>query len=262
VSFIARFKDAVIGFSGYPRLARDKAGGFGYIAILLLIVLTLSGTVNTVKFGRLMTEASRQLEKGPDFALKNGEVRFDGPMPYRVTQDGAAIIIDTTGKTTVDDIRKAGPGSMLITKDTVYQVQGSGSVRSNDLHSIPAELTRQDVLALLPRLPRLVPVGYVLLYMGQLGGKALDAVVLALVALLYGRVTGRRTSFDLGYKLGLYAVSLPILIQWIPWPWWRFTTLSVIGFTIWWGLAILYLLMGLRACHNSSEAAPFYRGQE
>jgi hypothetical protein len=68
---------------------------------------------------------------------------------------------------------------------------------------------------------------------------------------LYGNITGRRVSFDLGFKLGLYAMTLPIIIQWIPL---AFTTLSPGGFAVWWALAILYLIMGLRA-HQVTEAA-------
>lgn len=248
MSFISRFKDATIGFSGYPRLAREKSGGFGYIALLLLVVMAISAWISTVQLSRAMATAIPQLEAAPDFALANGQLRFDGPMPYRVAD---SVVIDTTGKTTEADIRTEGAGHILLTADTMYQVQGAGQVRSTDLRQMPYSVNKQDLLSFMPSLPRFVPFLYVLLYVGQLGFKALDAIILGGIAVLSGRITGRRVSFDLGFKLGLYAMTLPIIIQWI-WP--SFHTFSMAGFGIWWGLAAVYLLMGLRA-RDVAEAA-------
>jgi hypothetical protein len=253
MSFISSFKDATIGFSGYARLARAKAGGFGYIALLLLIVMAISGWITTVQLSRSVAAAIPNVQRAPDFALDHGHVWFDGPMPYRLADTGGTtVIIDTTGKTTVDAIAKEQPGSMLLTEQTLYQVQPGGSVKVTDLRPLqPVRVDKGDLIAFLPKLPRFVPFLYVLGYLAQLGFKALDALILGCIALLYGTATGRRVTFDLGFKLGLYAMSLPIIIQWI-WP--TFRTISFVGFGIWWGLAVLYLIMGLRA-HQATEVA-------
>lgn len=263
MSFIAKFKDATIGFSGYGRLGRDQAGGFGYVAILLLIVMAISATIATVQNSRTLSLISQELVNGPDFALRNGEVQFDGPMPYVVKDEmgRTTLIVDTTGQTTVEALQGAPTGAMLVTRDTFYQVQPTGAARPTDLTLFPMEITRDGVVNLLVNIPKLTPVLYLLMYFFQLACKALDAVVLGGIAMLYGSLAGRKLSFDLGFKLGAYAMSLPIIIQWI-WP--GFTAASRTGFPIWWGLAILYLIMGLRVYLNELErdASPFYTGDQ
>lgn len=244
MSFVSRFKDATIGFVGYPRLAQDPAGGFGYLALLLLIVMTLSGVIATQQVRTVMSEAAQELSRGPDFALENGQVTFTGPMPYRMGQPGGAtIIVDTTGQTTEAALKGARPGSMLITRDRFFQVSNFNQIQATDLSLVRLRLNKADVIDLMARLHWLVPVGYLFAYALQLGFKALDAVILALIAVLYGRSVRQEVSFHLGFKLGLYAMSLPIVIQWL-YP--SFHTYRLYGFVIWWGLTVLYLIMGLR----------------
>jgi len=254
VSFVSRLQDATIGFSGYPRLARDPASGFGYLALFLFIVLTISGLITTQQVRTTMAEMRRELVKTPDFALENGQVSFAGPMPYTIRESsGAVIIIDTTGQTTEADLRGAKPGSALITRDKVYQTSTLGRTQTTDLRQIPVRVRKADVMNLMEYLHWFVPVCYLFLYGFQLGFKALDAVMLAAIALMYGLMVKREVSFNLGFKLGLYAMTLPTLIQWL-YP--NFHTFEPKGFVIWWGLAVLYLLMGLRASLAASDEAP------
>lgn len=263
VSFLERFKDATIGFSGYPRLARDKASGFGFMAFILFLALTVSCIITTVNMRRELAFAVDQLATAPNFGIRNGEVYFDGPMPYRIEEKDSKtlIIVDTTGKTTADALRGYSNG-MLITRDKVHQVQSLGRVQTTDLKQLPFTFSKADVMGFMESLWILVPVAYIFVYLFQLGFKAINACVLGLVGMLYGNARGRQVPFQLGFKLGLYAMTLPIIIQWIlP----GFTTIprsamGWSGFLGWWGVSILYLIMGLEAHHRSSddEAAGVY----
>lgn len=251
MSFVSRFKDATIGFVGYPRLAQDPSGGFGYLALLLLIVMTLSGVIATQQVRTVMSEAAQEVARGPDFVFENGQLTFTGPMPYRMGQGGGATItVDTTGQTTEAVLKGAKPGSMLITRDKFYQVSNFSQIQATDLSLLKLRLHKADVIDLMARFHWFVPVGYLFAYAFQLGFKALDAVILALIALLYGRTLRQEVSFNLGFKLGLYAMSLPIVIQWL-YP--NFYTYRLYGFVIWWGLAVLFLIMGLRT-HLAASA--------
>lgn len=262
MSFINKFRDATIGFSGYARLLRDRTGGFGYVALLLAIVLAASAVINTVKFSREMAVAKQELAAGPDFGFRNGEVYFDGPMPYTMGDETTTIIIDTTGQTTVDAIRQAGSNSMLVTKDKLYQVKGFGQIQETDLSPMAGfDLSKENVLSFMDGMVYFIPIGYLFIYVFQLGFKALDAVILALVALLYGSIAKREVPFALGFKTGLYAMTLSIVLQWIPIiP--GFSTLNRYGFLTWWGLAILFTIMGLRAyfATEDAESEAFYPG--
>lgn len=263
MSFVNKFKDATIGFSGYARLLRDRSGGFGYVALLLAVVLAISAAVNTVKFNREMAVAKQELAAGPDFGFRNGEVYFDGPMPYRMGDENTVIIVDTTGQTTADAIRQTGPNSMLVTKTKIYQNKGVGQIQETDLSPMAGfEMNKETVLNLMDGLAYFIPLGYLFIYVFQLGFKALDAVILAVVGLIYGSITKREVPFGLGFKAGLYAMTLPIILQWIPWGVVDFSSTTGLGFLTWWGLAILFTVMGLKAYFESvdAEGDSFYPG--
>jgi hypothetical protein len=250
LNFIERFKDATIGFSGYPRLARDRAGGFGFMTLVLLIALAISCVISTVSMRRGLDVAVNQLSAAPDFALRSGQVEFKGQMPY-VQKDGNSIfIVDTTGQTGSEALKGYSSG-ILVTKNKFYQIQSFGTIRETDLSTLPFSLDKSDVIGFMRALWIMVPIGYIFVYGFQLGCKALDACVLGLIGMLYGSATNRQVPFGLGFKLGLYAMTLPILMQWIIPGYTTIPSLSspthLLGFLVWWGVAILYLIMGLNA---------------
>ncbi|MGE5673904.1 MAG: DUF1189 family protein [Mycobacterium leprae] len=251
MAFVSDFKDATIGFKGYARLVRSKGSGFGYLSLLLLIVLVISCVISTVQAKREFDAAAGQLAAAPDFALQNGEVTFNGPMPYTMKGDNnMVVIIDTTGKTTADALKGAAANSVLITKNAFYQVKSPGSIQSTDLSALPLTITKATVLGFMQNLHWFVPVGYLFIYAFQLGFKALDAVILALIAMLFASGWRKRVEFGVGWKIGLYAVTIPTLLQWL-WP--GYSTMHLATFALWWAIAILYTVMGLRA-HFNAEA--------
>jgi hypothetical protein len=254
VVLIEKFKDATIGFSGYARLLKAKSSGFGYIALVLLVVITVFGIRTTVEAKHRFADAAQSLAAGPDFALQNGEVKYTGAMPYRIDQgNGAFIIVDTTGQTTANVLKNAAPGSVLITKNTLYQVPASGPMQTIDLRQIPISVTKQDIMRAINSMWIVVAFSCLLVYAFQLGTKALDACILALVAMAYGSSRKRTVPFETGFKAGLYAMTISILIQWL-WP--AFTTFSWRGFFIWWGISIIYVIFGMRASFDSPEEGP------
>jgi hypothetical protein len=247
--FHERFKDATIGFSGYARLLKEPENGVSYMALLLLIVLSISCVImtNNVRLG--LMDLRPRLAQAPDFSLVNGEVHYTGKMPFEVkdANGNAVLILDTTGQTTIESL--AGKKNVtLIGRNYMYQVSvsGNGTITNFQQPGMnQISVTKQGVQAFVNKdLQWLTPVVYIFIYGFQLGAKALDALILGLVALIAANAFGQKIPLATGYKLGLYAISLPTLIQWV-WP--GFSTLTFTGFVIWWALAIIYTVMGLRA---------------
>jgi hypothetical protein len=247
--FHERFKDATIGFSGYARLLKEPENGFSYMAVLLLIVLSISCVIMTNNVRLALVDLRPRLAGAPDFSLVNGEVHYNGKMPFEVkdTNGNAVLILDTTGQTTIESL--AGKKNVtLIGRDYMYQVSVTGKGTTTNFQQPglnQVSVTKQGVQAFIDKdLQWLTPVVYLFVYGFQLGAKALDALILALVALIAATAYGHKIPLATGYTLGLYAISLPTLIQWV-WP--GFSTITFTGFVIWWGLAIIYTVMGLRA---------------
>lgn len=254
LSFFERLKESTIGFSGYPRLARDKAGGFGYLAVLLLIAVAISGLINTIHMRNSLAVAANSLAAAPDFGLKNGEVYYNGPMPARFGDQNNMIIVDTTGQTTPAALNSYAQG-ILITKDHLYQKQSMGRSQDIPLSTLPWTFSKADMVGIMRNLWKAVPFVYIFIYLFQLGFKAIDAVLLGLVGMIWGSAKGRSVPFELGFKLGLYAMTIPIILQWVvpifstvP-----FTLVGIAGFFAWWGIAIVYLIGGLAAHYKSLD---------
>jgi len=255
LSFLERIQAATLGFNGYARLGRDNASGFGFMAVILLIAMTISCIWSTIQFTRGMGAASDELAGIPDFTFSNGQVEFKEQMPYQVKTDDTLIVIDTTGQTGPEVLNGYRSG-MLITRDRLYQIQPTGGIQEVDLSTIPFTLSKDSVIGFIQKLWIFIPIGYLFMYAFQLGFKALDACILGLVGLIYGSSTGRRVDFGLGFKLGLYAVTIPTLLQWII-PGWSTVPFSsakgTMGFLGWWAIAILYLIMGLQAYFKNQD---------
>ncbi|HWI50792.1 MAG TPA: DUF1189 domain-containing protein [Symbiobacteriaceae bacterium] len=255
MTFIERIKAATIGFNGYARLGRDNAGGFGFMAFILFVAMTVSCIWNTVDFVRGIGNSADEMAQIPDFTFSNGQVEFKEKMPYVIDEGGTIIIVDTTGQT--------GPGAlsghangMLITKTRLYQVQPGRGMRETDLSTIPFTLTKNSIIGFVQKMWIAIPVGYVFMFLFQLGFKALDACILGLVGLIYGSSTGKQVDFGLAFKLGLYAITIPTLLQWIipgfstiPFT----STTGTLGFLGWWALAIIYLIFGLQAYFKNPD---------
>jgi len=255
LTFIERIKAATIGFSGYARLGRDNAGGFGFMAFILFVAMTIGCIWNTVDFARGLGSGAGEMANIPDFSFSNGEVQFGGQMPYVYEENGMIIIIDTTGQTGPEALNGHSNG-ILITKNHLYQVQPGRGMQDSDLSTIPFTFTKNSVIGFVQKMWVFIPVAYLFMFLFQLGFKALDACILGLVGLIYGSSTGKRVDFGLGFKLGLYAMTIPTLLQWIiP----GYSTIpfrsmvGTLGFVGWWALAIIYLIFGLQAYFKDQD---------
>lgn len=244
MSFFEKLKDATIGFSGYARLARDPRGGFGYMAILLAIVLAINCYINMVAFGRAAQSWSSQVAAMPPFGIRQGQFYFEGTMPYRERlDDGTLLVIDTTGQTQPESL--AGQSTILVTRDHYFLIQPGSPVRQGAFSMLRQEITKESLQELLASRPeRVLSFLYIFVYLFQLIFKAIDAAILGGIALFYASRFQRRIPFALGFKLGIYAMTLPTIIQWVIND---FHTYTTVGFTLWWSMATIYLIFGLRA---------------
>lgn len=251
MSYLQRLRASVLGFAGYVQLLRNPSGPLGYYALTLLVILAVAAGISTVQAKATLAEAAQAVAAAPDFGFRNGQVEFAGEQPFRWVdpQKGTVIIIDTTGQTKPEAIRNAPAGSILITRTHVYEQKGT-RWRETDLSPIPFSFDKSMVVGLLQGLHWFVPLGYLLLYPVQLGSKALGAVVLALIAMIAGGVGGKKPSFELGWKAGLYALTLPTAIQWLV-PWYQGTVWRL----VFWGIAATYTVLGVRA-YLQAEAEP------
>lgn len=247
MGFFQRLKDATIGFSGYAQLGRSR-WAFGFMTLILLIAMAVGvarWTSDARFYGPLIAQ---ELKNGPDWGLVDGDFHYDGAMPAYLAPN---IIVDTTGQYQPNQLKDLRQG-ILITKDEYY-LWNNGSLDAVPLDELPFNFTRDDLSRLVAQLHRYVPYFGLLAFLFQLGFKAIDAVILAAIGQWAVKVTppGRPAPFEIAYRLALHAMTLPIIIQWI----FGFSSLGP-GFIIWWGVAVLYTVGGLRAFYKDAGGVP------
>lgn len=247
MNLLDRFVASITGPAGFARLARDRHSGFDYLAVWLLILVFIAGTRTVLNTRGDFREAAGTLAAGPDFGLRGGEAYFAGDMPYEVVDDGRLrIVVDTTGATGPEVLAQRAEG-LLVTRHKLYQKQAYRGVQEVDLRAVPVTVTRDDIVGLVRNLHWFVIAGYGFFYAYSLGAKAVAAVVLALFGLLYGAIAKRQVTFGLGWKLGCYALTVPVALQlvvpYFPYRWW-----------VYWGVALLYLFLGLGAATKPPAA--------
>lgn len=245
MGFFERLKDATIGFSGYARLGRSR-WAFGFMTLILLLSMVVGVARWTKDAREIGPSIAQELEQGPDWGLADGEFHYDGPMPAFPASN---FVIDTTGQYQPEQLKVHRQG-VLLTKDRYY-LWNNGLLESGSYSEHELEFTRADLSGLLGGVHRFVPYLGMLAFLLQLAFKALDAVILATIGTWMMRASNRTVPFDLAYRVALYAMTLPIIIQWI------FNLSSVgLGFIIWWGVALLYTVGGLRSCTNDADRVP------
>jgi hypothetical protein len=242
MGFLGRLKDATIGFSGYARLGRSR-WAFGFMSVILVISVAVGvarWTLDAQAYGQI---AAREMATGPDWGLVDGEFHYEGAMPAFPAE---GVVVDTTGTYKPEQLQGA-PQGVLITKDRIYN-WNSPRMQVIELSEVPFNFTRADMSKLMQQLYVFVPLLGVMVFLFQLGFKALDAVILAWIGQMAVKENGRPVPFGQAYQIALYAMTIPIILQWV-------FGLSSFGrgFVVWWAVAIIYTIGGLRAYVKGSD---------
>lgn len=244
MGFFQRLKDATIGFSGYARLGRTR-WAFGFMTLILLISMAVGIARWTRDVREVGQIAAQEMSTGPDWGLVNGEFHYEGAMPAYPANN---LVVDTTGQYQPDQLKQM-PRAILITADRIYN--WNGQMQVIELREVPFNFTRADMSKLMQQLYVYIPLVGLMLFLFQLGFKAFEAVILAWIGQMAVKVDGRPATFGPAYQIALYALTIPIILQWI------FGLSSMgMGFFVWWGVAVIYTIGGLRAYYTGANGIP------
>ena len=94
-------------------------------------------------------------------------------MPFRIEEEGFTFIIDTTGQTSLDDIKNT-PNGILITENELIVVQ-MGKTEITPLSMLaPLEISKDQIIQFLPALKMLIyivfAIGFIFAFAGKLFG--------------------------------------------------------------------------------------------
>ena len=241
MSFPEQFISSVFKFKAYKSFFQRSLGrAFLYLFLASIILYGLGGIRFMVEFNAGIDEIITTLKSDlPYFELHNGELTVEAEMPYTVSEAADHIfIIDTSGQLDQSVLDGYDMG-ILLTKHDMYQKQSTFETRHYDLKAFTGlTVTRSDFIHWIPMLKWLIAFVALFGFIFYFCGKLLSALIIGVGGLIIESATNRKIGFGNLYKLSLYALTLPMIIQMV-------LTLARVTvplfFIIYYGVALFYL---------------------
>ncbi len=252
-----QFTTSIYGFESYGSLARMKGGKSFLYLFLIFLVMYLVFSINVTKtaneIASLISE-SDIFDKLPDFSIKNGELTVDAPMPFVQEADSLKIIIDTTK--TADELLEQYEveNGFIITKDEFTTVR-PGQLKTFQFSFLEEDIDKSDLLRILSRIKDIIKVFLwiflVFWIIFAFAGKLFGVLVLTLIALIASSVYNLRLTFQESWNVAIYASTVPVLFSCIHSL--LGSPLGALGFFVFWGLAIVYVFVGMYHIARENE---------
>ncbi|MFD1739436.1 DUF1189 domain-containing protein [Bacillus salitolerans] len=258
ISFFKKLGYSTTKPSLLPTMAREGAGrAILYLLLLSLTLGLISGVFQSVRasldFNRFLQDVSDDL---PHFVLENGELEIEGDEPLIFEEDpNSVFIIDDTGTYTRDNVNDLLSDYGTVTLLTKYEFISAKpfetrEFRFSDLGDA-LYLNKQMVLDFLPVLsflPILLGIGVVFWFFIR---KLIMGLIYALVGLIVSAIFKKGYSFGTMYSMGLYAITLPTIID---------ILLMMIGINLTWfvylAIVVVYFVFAMKNNDTILEEDP------
>ena len=252
MNFFIEMRESVINFNFYDQIRKSRCGKvFGYLALLLLIIYTLSGVRTYITANGIINETIAYMNNDmPEFSLRNGVLDWKGePLQYLLKKNGTIVVVD---------INNALDDSVLDSQSTSYFVfrKESATMNTNSQKQVVTykelglNFNKADVMNLLKNGDGLVVIFTILFFPFFYGFKLLNVVLLAVVASMACAVWRFKISWKENFIISGYALTLPVLLALL---------FNLAGFnfpgSIYWIISIIYVIMAIRIVRNTELAA-------
>lgn len=258
LSFPEQFLDSIFKIETYRYFYRRSLGrAIFYLFCASIILAGIGGIPFLVEIHAEINEFVETITKNmPELELRNGELSVDAPMPHIVFEaDDLIFVIDTTGQTD-QSIMDQYESGILITKHELYFKQNRFETMHYKFSAISAgpAITRNDFVRWLPLLKLttvfIMGIGFIVYFCGKL----ISALIVAAGGVVLESAAGYKIGFGNLYKLSVYALTLPMIMQ---------TVLTLIQINtllfspFYYGIALLYLYRALTAIGQENADKPY-----
>lgn len=261
MNLISQFVNSLGKFQAYKYFVKQSLGkAFLYLFLVSILLGGIGGIKFLSDFNSGINEVVQDFQSGvPDFQLKNGELEVNADMPYMIEDDqNGVVIIDTTG-TNDETILNDYENGIFISKHGVVNKENMFKTTKFDFSSLQGiTITKEKVVNWLPYLKWLSVLIIVFGFIFYFIGKLISVLIVSVCGIAIQSILKHKIGFKNLYKLAIYAMTLPILVNTII----DLTGLSIPYFTlIYYGIALLYLWMAIKALKTDFTVPESFEGR-
>ncbi len=270
MTFFSQFKDSVYNPSFYhARRTASTGQAFGYFFILVLCISIISAVVMALavapKIDRytspeFISHIAQYYPSELQIRMKAGRLSTNVNEPYAIPfsaevraemmkggpgmQAENVVVIDTTHPLVIQNFA-AYKTLVLLTEDYAVSQEKNGKVSVTPLKGFPDGVLDQTFIReflnkvapiILKLVPLLVPLGFVTAFVGYVVGYLFLLLIASLIVWIVYNIQKKDITYGTCYKLGLYAVTLSLIIDLI-------ASVTQIGTVPWYANIILILIV-------------------
>lgn len=250
MKFFIEMRESVINYKFYDDIRKSRYGRvFSYLALLLLIVYTLSGVKSFIYMNQAVEMAGDYVKnKTPEFSIENGKLNWSGePLQYLVRENGNLVAIDVN-RTLTKEVLDSENSIYFVIRDESVLVKNTTSSQELFYKDIDLKLNKADVLNFLAGGKTIIILMIVIAFPFYFAVKLLNVVLLAIAATIVCSFMKLRLPWKENFIISGYALTLPLLIGLL----FNLAGTPLPG-TIYWLISVLYVIMALRIIKGTEE---------
>ncbi len=208
---------SIYSFKSYGEFLKNKKGKvFGFGVMLMVIYFLITMGVPVIRFFGGETISYKIEKTVPDFELSNGELWVDGVYIYDYR--GTYIEVDTDSRSVLrsaydmQDFLDNYTQVIMMDSEKVI-VKDKGQVHEAFFSEMDFELSRRDLLLLVPYAYIFLAVFMVIAFVWMTAWFFAGVLVIALISMIVASCMKVKISFGKLYILGIYSRTLPLIIK-------------------------------------------------
>ena len=254
MGFGRKFINSLYNFKAYNVFFNQSIGkGILYLFLLCICLSTIGNIFTAFSLNTAFNEAQDAVDNDiPDFSFSNGQLNVDGDMPIILDEGQTLFYIDTKNDVDSSVLDKYTSG-IILTKDKMIQKQNTAQIQTFDLKQMQdISFNKADLSPALKSIKLLaIILMFIFFPLGSFIGKLISSfVIMGLGGLIINAILNKNLKYTDCVKLGMYSLTIPIIIKLI---------VGIIGinisffFVLYYGIALLYLFLGMKALDDTPD---------
>ena len=216
INFFQRIFKSITDFKFYMHIIKESLGrAFLYLVFLALLlgVVGLIRPIIEINIGINLAIQYFQADV-PEFTFANGELDVQGEMPIIQGEEGGPVfIIDTSGQLDETILDGYESGVFISRYELINKENGYEKRRINFTQLGELRFTKSDVERWLPHLRWIHLVVIIFGLAGAILIKFISTFFISILGLIVNAIKKAGLSYKDIYKLGIYGITLPAIIQ-------------------------------------------------